>query len=270
MDGIKLWARNGEAVGGAIDMGQIVHLAARASSSVYDMVGGAIDMGQIVHLDTASEELTDEFLLFAIDSGLLKSWAEGFPDPRVKNEVSMEVILACSVAARFAGLYSMRKTGYVLRSARVLGALGYSVEVVQAGHGVSVRGTSDEKVLSGDVIRNLLVKMETKARPMKSPKGPEAAVPTVKVRARASRRAVKKAVDDQQAQARGRAVGQQLVAWYNQCVAPSMLAYADGGPGRRIHLLDSTKIEVALETGTYECSGLLKNDDGSYCVATRC
>jgi hypothetical protein len=41
----------------------------------------------------------------------------------------MEVILASHVAARFAGLYSMRKSGYVLRSAAVLGALGYSVEV---------------------------------------------------------------------------------------------------------------------------------------------
>ena len=41
----------------------------------------------------------------------------------------MEVILPAHIAARFAGLYSMRKAGYVLRSARVLGALGYSVEV---------------------------------------------------------------------------------------------------------------------------------------------
>jgi hypothetical protein len=32
----------------------------------------------------------------------------------------MEVILASHLAARFAGLYSMRKAGYVLRSARVL------------------------------------------------------------------------------------------------------------------------------------------------------
>ena len=37
----------------------------------------------------------------------------------------------------------LRKTGYVLRSARVLGALGYSVEVVEPGHGVSVRGTQE-------------------------------------------------------------------------------------------------------------------------------
>jgi hypothetical protein len=38
--------------------------------------------------------------------------------------MGMEVILPAHLAARFAGLYSMRKAGYVLRSVRVLGALG--------------------------------------------------------------------------------------------------------------------------------------------------
>src|SRR5512134_2414521 len=101
MDTIKLWARNGEAV------------------------RQAIELGELVHLDTASEELTDEFLLFAIHSGLLAQWAEAFPDPRPAPEIGMGVIVASHLAARFAGLYSRRKTGYVLRSARVLGAVGY-------------------------------------------------------------------------------------------------------------------------------------------------
>ena len=39
MEGIKLWARNGE------------------------VVGQALELGELVHIDTASEELTDEFLL---------------------------------------------------------------------------------------------------------------------------------------------------------------------------------------------------------------
>src|SRR5262245_3503352 len=43
MDSIKLWARNGEAV------------------------RQAIELGEIAHIETASEELTDEFLLFGID-----------------------------------------------------------------------------------------------------------------------------------------------------------------------------------------------------------
>jgi hypothetical protein len=57
MDSIKLWAHNGEAG------------------------PQAIELGEFVHMETASEELTDEFLLFAIASGLLQTWAVTFPDP---------------------------------------------------------------------------------------------------------------------------------------------------------------------------------------------
>src|SRR2546429_5642208 len=168
MDTIKLWARNGEAV------------------------RQAIELGELVHLDTASEELTDEFLLFAIQSGLLAKWAEAFPDPRDEPEIGMEVILPAHLAGRFAGLYSLRKTGYVLRSARVLGALGYSVEVIDPEHGLSLRGTSDDKLFSGDVVRKLLVQMEQHAdlsQPARRPP-PEPSV-AVKSRERGSRPAVK-------------------------------------------------------------------------------
>src|SRR4029453_7073584 len=172
MDTIKLWARNGDAV------------------------RQAIELGELVHLDTASEELTDEFLLFAIHSGLLSKWAEAFPDPREEPEIGMEGILASHLAARFAGLYSMRKSGYVLRSASVLGALGYSVDVLEPKQGVSLRGTSDDKLISGDVLRKLLVQLENRV----DLKGPVRLPPVepsaaVKVRQRASRRAVKGVVD---------------------------------------------------------------------------
>ncbi|MCI0558429.1 MAG: hypothetical protein MN733_08030, partial [Nitrososphaera sp.] len=93
MDGVNFWARNPEAV------------------------RQAIELGEIVHISTACEELTDEFLLFAIESHLLDDWADAFPDPRPSGEIPMRALLACSLAARFAGIYSMRKTGFVLRSA---------------------------------------------------------------------------------------------------------------------------------------------------------
>ena len=92
---------------------------------------------------------------------------------------------------------------------------------------------------------------------------PEPSV-AVKVRQRASRRAVKQAVDEAEAEARALNVAEQLVSWYNQHVGGSMLQYARLGRGRRIHILDTTHIEVPLETGTYECSGVVKNDDGTY------
>src|SRR5919108_6663498 len=103
MESLRLVARNGEAV--------------RQS----------LERGEVLHLDTASEEITDEFLLFAINSGLLGQWAATFPDPRAWSEISSEVLIASEVAARFASIYSQRKSSYVLRSARVLGALGYSL-----------------------------------------------------------------------------------------------------------------------------------------------
>ena len=87
MDTIELIARNGEAV------------------------RHAIELGDIVHRDTSGEERTDEFLLFAINSGLLKGWAAGFPDPRQQAAISLEVILAASVAARFAGISALRQLG---------------------------------------------------------------------------------------------------------------------------------------------------------------
>src|SRR5437867_3263367 len=240
MDRIKLWARDGEAV------------------------RRAIELGEMAHIETASEELTDEFLLFALESGLSKTWADAFPDPRAEPEIGMEVILPAHMAARFAGLYSMRKAGYVLRSARVLGALGYSVEVVAPACGLSLRGTSDDKLFSGDVVRKLLVQMEQQAdlsQPARRP--PQEPSVAVKVRERASRRAVKQAVDAAEAEARAHQVAAQLVGWYNQHIGVSMLKYARLGRGRRIHILDTTPVEVALETGTYECSGVVKHEDGT-------
>lgn len=237
---IKFWARNGDAV------------------------RQAIELGELVHLDTANEELTDEFLLFAIESGLLAKWADAFPDPRCEPEISREVILASHLAARFAGLYSMRKSGYVLRSASVLGALGYSVEVLEPAQGLSLRGTADDKLISGDVLRKLLVKLENHVDPRTPlrlpPYEPSLAV---KVRKRASRRAVKGAVDEAEAEARAQRVATKLMEWYNDKVGGSLLDYARVGQGRRIHIVDTTHVEVPLETGTYECSGVVKNDDGS-------
>ena len=241
MESIRLWARDGEAV------------------------RQAIELGEIAHIETASEELTDEFLLFAINSGLLKTWSQAFPDPRQAPEIGMEVVLSAHMATRFAGFCSLRKAGYMLRSARVLGALGYSMEVIEPEHGLSLRGTSDDQLFSGDVVRKLLVKMESQAdlsQPARVP--PPEPRAQVKVRGRASRRAVKQPVDAVKAEAQAQKVADALVDWYNLDVGPSMVKYARLGQGRRIHILDTTHVEVPLATGTYECSGVVKNDDGTY------
>lgn len=214
MESIRLVARNGEAV------------------------RQALERGEVLHLDTASEEITDEFLLFAIKSGLLQQWASGFPDPRNWADITCEVILASEIAARFASIYSQRKTGYVLRSARVLGELGYSVEVLEEGAGLSGQGTAEDQLYSGDVLRKLLGKAEKQVEPTKEDHA--AAIQggaEVKVRNRASRRAVKvPELDEAAAAARSAAVARGLLAWYNQTVGPGLLEYAQSGDGRRIHI----------------------------------
>jgi len=132
----------------------------------------------------------------------------------------------------------------VLRSARVLGALGSSVEVSEPEQGLSIRGTSDDKLFRGDGVRKLLVKMEPQAdlsRPACLP--PQEPRVAVKVRERASRRAVKQTVDEAEAQARALKVAAQWVGWYNQHVGVSMVQYARLGRGRRLHILDTTHVE---------------------------
>ena len=139
------------------------------------------------------------------------------------------------------------------------------MEVVKPECGLSLRGTADDKLFSGDVVRKLLVQMEQQADlsqpvrrlPQETQCGGQSAW-------YASRRAVKHAVDEAEAEAQAHQVATQLVNWYNQHVGVSMLKYARLGRGRRLHILDTTHMEVALETGTYECSGVVKNDDGPF------
>lgn len=190
MDTIKLWGRDGDAV------------------------RQAIELGELVHLDTAREEWTDACLLFAIERGLLAKWAEAFPDPRCAPESRMEVIVASHLAARLAGLSSMRKRGYGLRSASVWGALGYRVEVLEPAQGLSLRGTSDATLLSGDVLRKRLVKLANHV----APEAPRRLPPSeprvaVKVRTRASRRAVQGACEVVAAEARAQRVAAKLGEW---------------------------------------------------------
>ena len=137
--------------------------------------------------------------------------------------------------------------------------------MLEADEGLSLRGTSDDKLISGDVVRKLLVKLESQvdlAEPVRVP-FVEPSEP-VKVRKRASRRAVKGTVDAVEAEARAQRVAATWLGWYNDQVGPSLLHYARMGKGRRIHMVDTTQVEVPLETGTYELSGVVKNADGSH------
>jgi hypothetical protein len=185
----------------------------------------AIELGEVAHMETASEALTDALLLWAIARGLVQTWAAAFPAPRRAPELGMEIIWPAHRAARFAGLYARRKAGSVLRSARVLGAWGSSVEGSEPAPGLSWRGTADDTLLSGDVVRKLLGQMEQPAdlSPAARLLPPQAPRGAVTVRARASRRAVQQAVDEAEAEARAPWVAAPWVAWYTQHGGVSMV-----------------------------------------------
>ena len=71
----------------------------------------------------------------------------------------------------------------------------------------------------------------------------------VKVRQRASRRAVKSAVNVAEAEACAQRVAAKLIEWYNAKVGPSLLAYARVGKGRRIHIVDTTHVRCPWKPG---------------------
>ena len=109
-----------------------------------------------------------------------------------------------------------------------------------------MRGTSDDKLFSGDVVRKLLVQMAQQADlSQPAQRLPEEPSVAVKVRERSSRRAVKQVIDEAEAAARASQVAEPLGGWYNQQVGVSMLQYARRGRGRRMHILDTTPVEVA-------------------------
>jgi hypothetical protein len=119
------------------------------------------------------------------------------------------------------------------------------VEVRAPAQGLSWRGTSADKLFSGDVVRKLMVQMDQQGDVRQAtPLPPPELRVRVKVRERASRRAVKHAVDEAEAAARAQQVAAQVVAWYTQHVGVSMVQSARLGRGRRSHMLDTTQVEV--------------------------
>ena len=117
--------------------------------------------------------------------------------------------------------------------------------------------------MSGDVLRKLLVQLEDPVdltAPLRFP--PSEPSLAVKVRQRASRRAVKGACEVAEAEARAQRVARKLMDWSNDTVGKMLLDDASVGTGRRIPLVETTPVAVPLETGPSECSGGVQHEDG--------
>jgi hypothetical protein len=184
-----------------------------------DEVLDALRRGEIVALETATEELTDFFVLYALQSGLLDQLADTFPDPRHQQpEIPMRLLLAAGMAGHFAGLYALSQSPYALHSPRLLAELGVQVQVMQPGDGLSHKGTQQAVAFHADVVRKLLDTLAFK-----------------ELRA-------------------GQSPAESLIAWYNQHVGGVFCQVIDAEP--MLHILDCTDLTVPVVSDRYEGSGI--------------
>jgi hypothetical protein len=184
-----------------------------------DEVLDALRRGEIVALETATEELTDFFVLYALESGLLDRLADTFPDPRHQQpEIPMRLLLAAGMAGHFAGLYALSQSPYALHSPRLLAELGVQVEVMQPGEGLSRKGTHQEVAFHADVLRKMLDTLAWKE------------------------------------QQTGQLPAESLIVWYNQHVGRLFCEAADVEP--MLHILDCTDLTVPVFNNRYEGSGI--------------
>src|SRR6266496_3037329 len=122
-----------------------------------EAVLSALRQGWVEAMDAAGDQVTDLHVLYALRSGLLAECADAFPDPRVEPEIPIAVLLTASVAGAFQGEYALRESGCALHSPALLAELGLNVAWLRPGEGLSRRGTEQEAVFHGDVLRKLLL-----------------------------------------------------------------------------------------------------------------
>jgi hypothetical protein len=116
----------------------------------------ALREGWADYLGLAGDQITDEHTRYALQRGLLDECAAAFPDPRLDPEIPIKVLLTASVAGAFQGEYALSQAGCALHSPALLAELGLNVAWLAPGKGLSHRGTQDEAVFHGDVLRKLL------------------------------------------------------------------------------------------------------------------
>jgi len=116
----------------------------------------SLKLGEIESMELAVDQITDDFMLYALRSGLIDELASSFPDPREECEITIKQILSASIAGHYQDMYAMSQSPYALHSPVLLAELGLNVKVLFPGEGISRRGTQDYAPFNGDVIRKML------------------------------------------------------------------------------------------------------------------
>ena len=115
-----------------------------------------LNTGDVDAIELSVEQITDEFMLYGLRSGLIDQLSKTFPDPRKEEEISTKQILSASIAGHFQDMYALSQSPYALHSPTLLAELGLNVKVLSAGEGISRRGTKQNAPFNGDVIRKML------------------------------------------------------------------------------------------------------------------
>ena len=115
-----------------------------------------LNTGDVDAIELAVEQITDEFMIYGLRSGLIDELSKTFPDPRKEEEISTKLILSASIAGHFQDMYALSQSPYALHSPTLLAELGLNVKVLSEGEGVSRRGTKQNALFNGDVIRKML------------------------------------------------------------------------------------------------------------------
>ena len=118
-----------------------------------------LKLGEVDSIEYAVDQITDEFMIYGIRSGLIDELSKSFPDPREECEITVRQILCASIAGHFQDMYAISQSPYALHSPMLLAELGLNVKVLLEGDGISRRGTQENAPFSGDVIRKMLYDM---------------------------------------------------------------------------------------------------------------
>ena len=179
-----------------------------------------LNTGNVDAIELAVEQITDEFMIYGLRSGLIDELSKTFPDLRKEEEISTKLILSASIAGHFQDMYALSQSPYALLSFRrvteeqnsppLLAELGLNIKVLSAGEGVSRRGTKQNAPFNGDVIRKMLNSIK-----------PE-----------------------------------DLINWYNKNIGKAYLRQSGYRPS--FHILDCTDLEVNFDNENYEGSGIVK------------
>ena len=196
-----------------------------------EVVKAALNAGNLDQILGTELTVADGYVLCAMAETFWKDWVREFPDYRQGAEVGKEVLLVGGISAAFRGFLSQSGVAFALRSRSVLEKLGYGVGVLEAGAGISRRGTQQPLAFSVDAVRKYLEVQAAREPARILPKGDSHP-------------------EDLQS-------GYDFVHWFNHGVGPSLR----NRYGRVVHGFDGTVIPVCFENENYEGSGVRRKDN---------